>query len=202
MTEDMLTRKFNVEVAEVDGDGRTIHALVVPYNRIATVNDGMGPYKEMFVHGAFKRAVDVPNRVWLNFEHQPGLANVVGNGVEFEERKDGLYGQLEVDEGADGDKALRFVNRRVLTGMSLEFKPMSHDKPVHGVVTRRNVHLNAVALCRVGAYEDAKVLAVRMESVTPQLKPQEFDPELAEKLARIGIMLPNGLKEGTAELEE
>ena len=117
MTDDLLKRTFNVEVAAIDGDGRTIHALVVPYNKPTTVNDGMGPYQEQFVRGAFKRACDVPNRVWLNFEHHPGFANVVGNGVEFEERADGLYGQLEVDQGAEGDKALRFVNKRVLTGM-------------------------------------------------------------------------------------
>ena len=79
---------------------------------------------------------------------------------------------------------------------------MTRDKPIDGLVTRRNVQLDAVALCRVGAYEDAKVLAVRMESVPPVLQPQQFDPELAEKLARIGIMLPDGLKGGTADAGE
>ncbi len=201
MAEDMLKRTFNIEVAEVDGDGRTLHALVVPYNTPTTVNDGQGPYKEQFVMGAFERAVNVPNRVWLNFEHHPGLSNVVGNGIHFEERTDGLYGDLQIDEGSDGDKALRYVNKRVLTGMSVEFKPMSKDDPVHGVVTRRSVHLDAVALCRVGAYADAQVLAVRTESVTEDLKPHTFDPALLEKLARF-VEIPEQLKAGTADPEE
>ncbi len=193
MTEDLLKRTFNIEVAEVDGDGRTLHALVVPYGKPTTVNDGFGPYKEMFVKGAFERAVNVPNRVWLNFEHHPGFSNVIGNGVHFEERSDGLYGDLEVDQGDEGDKALRFINKRVLTGMSVEFKPMSKDAPVDGVVTRRSVHLDAVALCRVGAYAGAQVLAVRTESVTEDLKPHDFDPALLEKLARF-VEVPASLK--------
>ncbi len=200
MTDDLLKRTFNVEVAEVAGDGRTIHALCVPYGKPTLVDDGYGPYKEVFVKGAFSRAVNVPNRVWLNFEHHPGFSNVIGNGVEFEERNDGLYGQLEVDESAEGDKALRFINRRVLTGMSVEFKPLSKDKPVDGVVTRKSVHLDAVALCRVGAYEDAQVLAVRSESVTPEQQPAPFDPELAEKLARF-VEVPDALRpESTEEI--
>ncbi len=201
MAEDLLKRTFNIEVAEVDGDGRTIHALVVPYNTPTLVDDGFGPYKEQFVKGAFDRAVNVPNRVWLNFEHHPGLSNVVGNGVQFEERSEGLYGDLLVDEGSDGDKALRFVNKRVLTGMSVEFKPMSKDAPIDGVVTRRSVHLDAVALCRVGAYKDAQVLAVRTESVTGELRPHTFDPELLEKLARF-VEIPESMRIGTADPEE
>ncbi len=201
MSDDLLKRKFNIEVAEIDGDGRTIHALVVPYNKPTEVNDGYGPYREQFVHGAFKRAVDVPNRVWLNFEHHPGFSNVIGNGIEFEERQDGLYGQLEVDASDEGEKALRFINKRVLTGMSVEFKPMSKDPNIDGVVTRRSVHLDAVALCRVGAYEDAKVLAVRTESVTKEQPPKPFDADLLMKLARF-VEIPDQLKAGTAAPEE
>ena len=78
---------------------------------------------------------------------------------------------------------------------------MSHDKPVDGVVTRRSVHLDAVALCRVGAYKDAQVLAVRSESVTVEMQPHLFDPVLAEKLARF-VEVPAQLREGTAEPEE
>ena len=193
MNDELLKRTFNVELNPVDGDGRTIHALCVPYNQPTQVNDGHGPYTEVFRKGAFSRAVNVPNRVWLNFEHHPGFSNVIGNGVEFEERDDGLYGQLEVDMSAEGDKALRFVNKRVLTGMSVEFKPMTRDKPVNGVVERRNVHLDAVALCRVGAYKDAQVLAVRTPSVVPELQPHTFDPELAAKLARF-VTVPDRLR--------
>ncbi len=201
MTEDLLKRKFNIEVAEIDGDGRTIHALVVPYGKPATVNDGYGPYKEQFIKGAFERAVNVPNRVWLNFEHHPGFSNVIGNGVHFEERTDGLYGQLEVDTGDEGDKALRFINKRVLTGMSVEFKPMSKDANVDGVVTRRSVHLDAVALCRVGAYQDAQVLAVRTESVAKQAQPKPFDAELAQKLARF-VEVPTAFKQVRCVMED
>ncbi len=191
MTDDLLKRTFNIEVAEIEG--RTLHSLIVPFNKPTWVDDGMGRYREQFVMGAFDRAQNVPNRVWLNFEHHPGFSNVIGNGIVFEQRSDALYGDLEVDEGDEGDKALRFVNKRVLTGMSVEFKPMSKDASVDGVVTRKSVHLDAVALCRVGAYEDAKVLAVRTESVPQQERPKVFDADLMVKLGAMGFDMPAGL---------
>lgn len=188
----VLTRSFE---AEITNDGRTIEALCVPYNTPAEVADPptFERYKEMFVKGAFARAVKAPFRVWLNFEHKPGLNNVVGSGVRFEERDEGLYGELEIDEGHDGEKVLRFVHKNILRALSVEFKPMTRDTPdERGIVVRRSVHLEAVALCRVGAYEDAKVLAVRTPpEVDEALRPHDMDPVRVERLRAIGIVLPD-----------
>lgn len=184
--EGMLVRTFDASLAE-EGDGRTLVGRCVPYNTVATVSDGGPAYQEMFVKGAFSRATKAPNRVYLNFEHKPGISNVLGHGVEFDERDDGLYGKLRVDDGAEGEKALRLYRDGVLASLSVEFKPMAKPQVVDGVTVRSSVHLDAVALCRVGAYEEAKVLALRTgapeeDPVLPT--PEPLSPALAMSLSR------------------
>lgn len=200
MTEEpeLLRRSFDATLTS-EGDGRTLEGLCVPYNVPAQVDDGQGPYKEMFVKGAFARAVKAPNRVFLNFEHKPGISNVLGHGLTFQERDDGLYGSLEIDDGEEGNKALRLYRQGILGGLSVEFKPMSMSRTVNGVVERNNVHLDAVALCRTGtgAYKEAQVLAVRTDSVEKEIPDtvmvRPFDPELAAGLSRLGFDIPDGL---------
>lgn len=186
----MLKREFVAELAEAS-DGRTLEGLCVPYNQPADVADitpqGVRAYREMFVKGAFQRAVKAPFRVWLNFEHNEGFNNVLGSGVEFEERDDGLYGKLKIDEGPEGDKALRMYRQKILESLSVEFKPMTRDKKIDGVVVRDNVHLNAVALCRQGAYDGAKVLAVRQQEPVRFERPKDLPEDVVEKLRRHGI---------------
>lgn len=202
--EAMLVRTFDASLSE-EGDGRTLVGLCVPYNTPTTVDDGQGPYQEMFVKGAFVRAVKAPNRVWLNFEHKDGISNVLGHGVQFEEREDGLYGTLRIDEGADGEKARRLHRDGVLGSLSVEFKPMAKPRVENGVTVRTSVHLDAVALCRQGAYQDARVLAVRSADEEPDGEPQPaveplppLPADLAARLAERGIHVPDILK-GAAE---
>lgn len=190
-----LIRTFDAELEET-GDGRTLEGICVPYNVPATVDDGMGPYQEMFVAGAFARAVKAPNRVYLNFEHRPGISNVLGHGVEFEERTDGLFGKLQIEEGPDGAKAMRLYRQQVLTSLSVEFKPMGKSaRNDAGIVERRSVHLDAVALCRIGAYEEARVLAIRTDPLIHIDPLPVFDPELAEKLEQNGVFVPTRLRD-------
>jgi HK97 family phage prohead protease len=189
-----LIRTFDAELEET-GDGRTLEGICVPYNIATTVDDGMGPYQEMFVKGAFGRAVKAPNRVYLNFEHKPGISNVLGHGVEFDERDDGLYGKLQIEEGPDGAKAMRLWRQQVLTSLSVEFKPMGKQtRNEAGIVERRSVHLDAVALCRVGAYDEARVLAIRTDPVLDVDPIPVFDPELAARLEQNGILVPRRLR--------
>lgn len=189
--DELLRREFDIQLEE-SGDGRTLEGLCVPYNVATVVDDGMGAYKEMFVQGAFARAVRAPFRVWLNFEHKPGISNVLGNGVKFEERPEGLYGVFELDQGSETEKAKRLHSAGVLSSLSVEFKPMERPKQIRGVVERRSVHLDAVALCRRGAYEEAKVTVIRTDPiiVDDSYLPAPMDSNLAARLARMN--LPSG----------
>jgi uncharacterized protein len=190
----LLHREFVAKIDE-EGDGRTIEARCVPYNMPADVADppDWTPYREAFLPGAFAhqfRAADKV-KVWLNFEHEQGLRGIVGHGSEFEDRTDGLYARFRVHRNTDGDKALQMVADGLLTGLSMEFSPLrsrTHD----GIVQRVKARLDKVSLCRVGAYAAAKVLAVRQPPPTYPGLP-EFDPQVAERAARFGIVIPDRL---------
>jgi len=185
----LLRREFSAELSV--GDGRTIDVRVVPYGEPATVDDGKGPYKEEFVAGAFDSQLDVAHRVYLNFEHQRGLQGIVGKGLALRSAPDGLYGSFRAFENADGDKALMLVNEGVLGGVSLEFLAKKSVRTVEGVVRRVKAHLDAVALCRRGAYGSAVVLGVREAPVLDEeLLPVEIDSELIERCRRLGIAIP------------
>jgi HK97 family phage prohead protease len=187
-----LVRTFEVTLQE-DGDGRTVEGVCVPFNRAAQVADAPDyqPYLEAFMPGAFKAATRAPNRVYLDFEHHLGIGSVLGHGVELAERDDGLYGKFRVLEHPDGDKALSMIREKVLTGMSIMFQPL-RSQTVDGVVQRVRAHLDRVSLCRVGAYPEAQVLAVRTASILDDV-PARFDPELAARLARF-VNVPAALQ--------
>jgi hypothetical protein len=67
--------------------------------------------------------------------------------------------------------------------------------------------LDRVALCRVGAYPQAQVLAVRSQQqpaeqiveLPEQVQPLGFDPELATRLEAQGITLPNRMRNHTTQ---
>jgi HK97 family phage prohead protease len=162
MTEtETFRREVSVEIAEA-GDGRTLVSRLVPYNEIATVNDGDGPYKETFVPGAFNKQLSAANRIkaFLNFRHSRSLGDQIGHATKIEDRDDGLHGELRVLETVNGDTALKLYEAGVLNKLSIEFQPV-RDKVVNGVVHRVAARLLGVALVPEGAYDGAAVLAVR-----------------------------------------
>jgi len=206
-----LARSF--ETVDIQTDGRNVEMLCVPYDIPATVVDpppiGDGiPYKEEFARGAFAGAVKAPNRVFLEFEHwHPGLSGIIGHGAHLEERPDALYGRFRMTKHPDGDKALALIDDGVLTGTSVFFEPLRSARSAAGAMRRLKARLTRVALCPVGTWPQAKVLAVRSgleidddEHGEPQeprivLPRLGFDAELAERLAAQGINVPERLRE-------
>lgn len=199
MTE-LLKREFAAEASV--GDGRTIDLRMVPYDEAALVDDGDGPYHEEFAPGAFDGQTEHAHRVYMNFQHEKGIRSVVGKGVTLESRPDALYGSFRAFEDADGDKALLLVREGVLTGASIEFMPKKGGsiRTAAGVVRRIKAHLDAVALCRVGAYAGAGVIGTRGKDVDDEdehhildatLIPAPIDPERVERLRAQGIVLPD-----------
>lgn len=192
----LLHREFQAEATA--GDGRTIDVRIVPYNEVATVDDGRGPYQEEFVRGAFDDQLVASHRlkVWLNFQHQQSIDAIVGRGVALHEEDDGLYGTFRAFEDSGGEKALTLIREGLLDSVSLEFKAKKSIRTAAGVVRRAKAHLSAVALCRLGAYAGAQVLALREEdieevTIDEDLLPVEMNPELVARLRAQGVVLPS-----------
>lgn len=186
----IIVRSFTTELTG-ETDGRVIRGCCVPYGEVTTVDDGAGPYKEMFVRGAFRRAAKVPRKVFLDFEHQTTILDVVGHGVEFVERDDGLHGVFEAT-GAQGERALELIDDGVLTGMSVRATVLGPGRHDGDVVVRTACHLDRVALCRQPAYAGAVVEAWR--SATPAAEPAELaqlrparNADLDARLRALGV---------------
>lgn len=191
MTRQPIVRAFSVDLHAADGDG-LIRGKCVPYGEVATVSDGSGPpYREMFDLGAFRRAAASPQRVLLDFEHEPGILNIVGHGVELVERADGLHGVFK-PRGAGGEQARELVQAGVLTGLSVRALILGPGRREGDVLVRTACHLDRVALCREPAYASAVVEALR--SVAAPTEPPELtamrpvrNSELDDRLRRLGI---------------
>lgn len=198
MTE-LLHREFQAEASV--GDGRTIDLRMVPYGERALVDDGEGAYYEEFDPAAFEGQLEHAHRVYLNFQHEKGIRSIVGKGVKLESRSDALYGSFRAFEDADGDKAILLVREDVLASASIEFKPQKSVRTAEGVIRRVKAHLDAVALCRVGAYASAAVLAIREQDaeeeqiLDAEVLPAPIDPELVERLRAKGFRLPDRYNE-------
>lgn len=194
MSEREIHRR-EVSVAVGEGDGRTLVARLVPYGEIANVDDGRGPYREMFVRGAFKAQMRAADKIkaFLNYRHSQAFGDQIGHAAKIEDREDGLYGEMRVKPGQAGDDALHFVREGLLDRLSIEFYSLKDDL-VGGVLHRLDARLMGVALVPHGAYPSAEILAVREEVETPeipeQLRPKVMDPALVERIRSLGVSLP------------
>jgi len=194
-TDELMIRVFAADITA--GDGRTVDVRIVPYGEKITHNDGLGgvpkgiPYTEEYVPGAFNHQVKAANRVYANFEHQQGLAGVIGHGVALKEGQDGFYGSFRIHETADGDKALMMIREGILHGISVEAQRVKSVRTAAGIVQRVKANLRNVAFCREGAYAGAEVLAIREPSIIDEeMLPIPFDQGLMERCKALGIKLP------------
>ncbi len=192
----LLHREFAAEL--VRGDGRTVDVRIVPFGERIRHNDGLGGvprgewYEEEFMPGAFDHQLNAAHRVLANFEHQQGMAGLVGKGVALRSEPDGYHGTFRILDGSDGDKLLQLLPDAV-DGVSLEARPVKNHRTKDGVVQRVKAHLVGIAFTRFGAYQGAKVLAVREtagSTIDEQFMPVDIDPELIERCRQLGVDLP------------
>jgi HK97 family phage prohead protease len=159
----MLLRDYELRDAEVGGDGRTLVLACVPFDVEALVDDGDGPYREVFRCGAFEHVVRAPNRVELRYRHQQD-GPPYGFGVDLVEDSKYLIGAFRVAPGGQGDGLLDLVCDRQLRGVSIGFVAGVDRRTDDGglLVERVRVkRLGEVSLTPAATWSDARVLAMR-----------------------------------------
>jgi HK97 family phage prohead protease len=162
----MLIRAVDQDL-ELTGDGRTILGLLAPYETPALVDDGFGPYWEMFRRGCFDRPMKgSPSYLRVQLEHN---GHWVGRGNEWRDGPRGLAAALRLDPTEAGREAAFKVRDGQTPGLSLGFRiseasDANRFERIDGkkVLVRTRVKaLHHVALCQQPAYADAQVSAVR-----------------------------------------
>lgn len=176
---DLITRTLaHADMQVRGGDGRTVYGLAVPFDRVARVDDGLGPYDEVFRHGSFARTINAgAHRVKFLGHHNRGV-NPLGRAHSLTEDTAGLVGEFRVSKTQAGDDALELVRDGALDAFSVGFAGVKERKGKRGLVERLEVHLREVSLVAFGAYADALVGGVRA-----QLSEHLSDEELERLLA-------------------
>lgn len=155
---DVLHRVAPADLS-VRGDGRTIYGLAVPYDSEATVDDGAGPYREVFRFGAFTRSAANAGKVKFLLNHDRKRMPI-GRAISLREDKAGLIGEFRVSATRDGDEALELVRDSVLDSFSIGFR-RGRERKGNGIVERLDADLSEVSLVAFPAYASAVVAGIR-----------------------------------------
>ncbi len=193
-------RRLDTEITT--GDGRTLSFRIAPFGERATSADGLGglpkgvPYQEELMPGLYDGQLRAANRVFLNFEHQLGIAGIVGHGLALRAERDVYHADFRVHETGDGDKALMLAKEGVLQGASVESYWLKSVRTASGVIQRVKAHLDAVAICRQGAYAGAVLTGMRSDELEDEILMDEellavpIDPGLIDRCRKLGVRLP------------
>lgn len=175
---DLITRTLAHADMEVRGDGRTVYGLAVPFDREATVDDGRGPYREVFRRGSFLKTIaEAGGKVKLLGNHNRQKFPL-GKATSLTEDAAGLVGEFHVSNTREGDEALELVRDGVLDSFSVGFAGVKERKTGRSLVERLEVRLREVSLVAFPAYEGAAVAGVRAQ-IADHLSDEELERLLA-----------------------
>lgn len=159
---------LDVEVMRSATGERIIGGIVAPFDTVAFVNDGQGPYRESLVRGAFAKTIaERGSKVQLLSQHKRDQ-NPLGKAIMLREDALGLYGEFRISKTQAGDEALTLVADGALDAFSVGFAPIRERQSVQGVLERTEVALREVSLVTLPAYSDALVSVMRQET-EPQI---------------------------------
>lgn len=98
-----------------------------------------------------------------------GIHDVLGSMIEAEERTEGLWSKFEVDDGPDGDKLLRHIERKRLNGLSIGYQPVEYEVSNEtGIRTLTEVRLKEVSAVIWPMNEDAVIDSNSIKSLLEQ----------------------------------
>ena len=190
----LLVREFVATDLEVKG--RTVDVRLVPFDEVARVADppDFREYDEQWMPGVFDHQLNAASRIHARYGHSPHVVDVVGHGLELRREADGYHVSTKIHETPQGETTLELLRGGALPSVSLEARPVRSIRSSAGVVQRMKAHLSGFAFCREGAFAGAQVLAIREAQdyiLDEALQPVDMDPEVVERLRRLGLALPD-----------
>ena len=170
MTEYLTMREFTMGADALqfrdDGAKTFVEGLVVPFNSPTDIvevrSDGPIRYREQFAPGAFQRAVRAPHRVTFVYGHSDSLSERLGSGESFVESVEGLIGTFRLDRSrCEQARDVIETSHSALSVGFVSLFPAAMTEREGELVIRSSVHLGHVAVVPMGAYTEARVLAMR-----------------------------------------
>jgi HK97 family phage prohead protease len=173
-----------LELRVPDVSERIVEGIVVPWSETTFLTED--PRGERFRPGSLTRTIkERGDRVKLFRAHDHGTA--VGKATQWKATHEaGLWAQFPIAATAAGDAVLDEVREGMLDAFSVGFLPKRETRGADGAREIIEAQLHEVSLCPIGAYDGARVLAMRQPvSVGSSLLP----PMPAVNLAP--LMLPS-----------
>lgn len=168
MSDSILYRDIVGAELRADGDGRTVHGIVVPYNERAEISDFAGSYIESFARGSFARSIALRgHKVKLMAAHD-SRRFPIGRATSLVERDNGLYGAFAIPATREGDDVLELVRSGTLDSFSVGFTPV-RDRREGDVLVRTECAIREVSLVGIPAYEGASVAGIRASQPQPHI---------------------------------
>lgn len=150
-----VLRALTGEPVTADATDRTVTGLIVPYDAPGDTSAG----SVAVTPGAFALPADL-SRVKLLLGHDRDAP--IGYLAAVREDYAGLHGTFAIAPGPAGDDALAAVRARTRDGLSYEVSRVRYSADRARVTAAR---LDAVALCSVPAYDDARAIAATRQEI-------------------------------------
>ena len=145
-----------------DVDKRLLEGTALVYGDVARIPGG----EETFEAGVFGD-VDRLENILLHFQHERSrpIARNDGGGLVLTDSPERLEIAATLPNTRDADDALELVDKRVLRGLSIEFKAQRRRREgVRSIIT--SALLGGLGLVDVPAYKGSTVMARAEEEIT------------------------------------
>lgn len=143
----MEKRTFRgLEIRDADGSGMTIAGRCVPFGEPASI----GYYTEQFDRDCTFDGLD---RVKMTNSH----GSIIGVWSDFEQREDGLWATGKISDTTEGRDVAQLIRDKAIDSLSVGFDPIERTIDANGIVHRRRVRLNEVAVTGMPAYSGALI---------------------------------------------
>ena len=159
----------------VNAPGRIVDLLCVPYGEMSHLTGN--PAGERVQYGAFAEACRHPDKVFLMVGHDH--LHPVGRAFALWEEADGLHGTFRIRESALGDEVLADLHDGYLPACSVGFRPTTVGRGPKGETVVMAGDLREVSLLPIGAYDSARVLALRNATD----RPGTWSPRLLSRMS-------------------
>ncbi len=147
-----------LELRVPDTSERIVEGIVVPWGETSYLTPD--PKGERFRPGSLTRTItERGDRVKLYRNHDHNTA--VGKSIQWKNTKAGMWAQFRIANTPPGDAVLAEIQEGMLDAFSVGFVPKREARGEDGAREVIEAQLHEVSITPMGAYEGARVLAVR-----------------------------------------
>lgn len=167
---------FPLELRVADLEERTLEGVVVPYGETTFLTSD--PAGERFVAGSLTRTVTERGanvKLFRAHDHSHAIGKAVGWDPDH---KRGLWGTFRMAATPAGNDALLELREGVLDAFSIGFRAVRARRGRDGAREIEEAALHEVSVAPMGAYDGARVLALRTPAapVLPPMPAVNLEP--------------------------